>query len=552
MRIRAKIILTVLPLFVATLLLSGVTSALSARSGITRIAMDFLSFKANDLRRYMDNQWSILSANDLTTNADFLEVSRQSVASYARTLVRSDTERIFALDDRSELAMSTEAVELDATERRRLRDLAEASGGSWLETIVAGAPRVLQTFRHDGFGWVVFVTEEQAAFYREVNDITLQSLLILAASSGVAVALLLVFAQYTTRPLRKMAGVMRGIISSNDLSGRVPVEYRDETGELGHTFNIMVGELEKAYSSIKNHAYRALMAKYREQEIRNIFQKYVPKEVIDRIFMNPESMLVGENRPLAVLFSDIRSFTSLAEGLPPDELVESLNSYFSRMVEIIMRRSGIVDKYIGDAIMAFYGAPVHHADDALQAVLSSLDMLDALEGFNREQLAASRPSFRVGIGIAYGTVTVGNIGSERKMDYTVIGDMVNLASRLESLTKVYRVPLLFSEACFTQAHAAVECRFIDRVVVKGRTQGEPIYTARRGLTGREGKGWEHHAHGVELYQARDFARAAEAFRYARLEMPEDRVSEIYLERCARYTRSPPPADWSGAEVMEVK
>jgi adenylate cyclase len=552
MRIRAKIILTVLPLLVVTLVLSGVTSSLSARSGITRVAMDFLSYKANDLLKYMDNQWSILTSNALDKDPEFLDDSRRSVLSDAKTLVRSDTERIFALDSRGELAMSTARVEITAAERSRLAALLGDSGSGWIETEVAGTVRVGQGFRHEAYGWLVFVTEEQGVFYREVNEITVQSLVILGASCAIALALLFLFSSYITSPLTRMVGVMRRIISSSDLTDRVTVEYRDETGELGHTFNIMIGELDKAYTHIKNYAYRALLAKHQEQEIRNIFQKYVPKDVIERIFRNPESMLVGENRPLAVLFSDIRSFTTISEGLSPEELVGSLNRYFSRMVDIILKRNGIVDKYIGDAIMAFYGAPVEHPDDPLQAVLSALEMLEAAEEFNREQEAHSRPPFRTGVGIAYGPVTVGNIGSERKMDYTVIGDMVNLASRLESLNKKYHLELLFSEGVHSRVRDAVPCRAVDRVVVKGRTQGEGIYTARRVLSTQEEEGWGGYAKAMELYYGRDFTASSELFRGALELLPGDPLCPLYVERCARHLRTPPPPEWSGVEVMEEK
>jgi adenylate cyclase len=550
MRIRAKIILTVLPLLVVTLALSSVTSSLSARSGITRIAMDFLSYKANDLRKYMDNQWSILTTNKLDRDPGFVDVSRRSVLSYARTLVRSPSERIFALDQQGELAIATDAVEIPAEERARLTRLVDSSGGAWIETAIAGRARVGQGFRHDAFGWLVFVTEEQGVFYREVNEMTVQALVILAVSCGVGLALLLVFAGYITSPLTRMVKVMRRIISSSDLTDRVTVEYRDETGELGHTFNIMIGELEKAYGHIKSHAYRAMLAKEQEQEIRSIFQKYVPKDVIDRVFLNPESMLVGENRPLAILCSDIRSFASLSEGMPPEELVGALNAHFSRMVDIIMKRRGIVDKYIGDAIMAFYGAPVGHEDDALQAVLSALEMLDSLEEFNREQDSRSRPRFRIGIGITFGTVIVGNIGSERKMDYTVIGDVVSVASRLESLTKRYPVGLLFSEGVHSRVRSALPCRFVDRVVVKGSDQGEPIYTARRALSTAEQDGWDRYARALELYSARDFAAASEMFRSVLAVLPEDPLCPLYLERCSAYARTPPPENWNGVEVSE--
>ena len=199
-------------------------------------------------------------------------------------------------------------------------------------------------------------------------------------------------------------------------------------------------------------------------------------------------MLVGENRILSVLFSDIRSFTSISEKMKPDDLVSELNDYFSVMVDIIMDRKGIVDKYIGDCIMAFFGAPKKHEDDALQSVLAGMDMLEALDGFNAGQEKRGKPPFHIGVGINYGVVTVGNMGTEKKMDYTVIGDAVNLASRLEGLTKHYHQPLIFSESLLSKVKDVMPWRFLDTVAVKGKKTGVKIFTAkkdprRRGETG---------------------------------------------------------------------
>ena len=345
---------------------------------------------------------------------------------------------------------------------------------------------------------------------------------------------------------------MRGIIATGDLSQRVEVEFRDETGELGHTFNLMTADLQKAYDAIKGYALKAVVAQKREQKVRNIFQKYVPREVIDRFFTAPESMLVGEDRVLAVLFSDIRSFTSISEQMPPAVLVESLNRYFGLMVDIISGRGGVVDKYIGDAIMAFYGAPVHHDDDALQAVRSGLEMLDSLEGFNSYQREHGLPEFKIGIGIAYGTVTVGNIGSEKKMDYTVIGDMVNVASRLEGLTKQYGQPLIVSDSAWEAVKDHLPCRLLDQVAVKGRTHGLGIYAPRLEVSSDLKVAWEKHDAGRRLYLSRDFGAARAAFLEVQRLLPGDQVAEIYAERCAHFQVEPPPKGWTGLAVMTEK
>ncbi len=238
----------------------------------------------------------------------------------------------------------------------------------WAQLKAGGVERVAQAKEFAPFGWYVLVTEKRDAFYKITTQIFRQTAVILLVSLAIALILLFYFSFIMTQPLRMVVSVMRQIMSTSDLSKRVEILYKDETGELGHSLNLMTEELEKAYKQIKGYALKAVVAQHREQKIRNIFQKYVPKAVIDEFFANPESMLVGQDRVLAVLFSDIRGFTTLSEGLPPNEVVESLNAYFGRMVKIIMEHKGIVDKYIGDAIMATFGAPVHYGDEAYQAV----------------------------------------------------------------------------------------------------------------------------------------------------------------------------------------
>ena len=444
MSIRSKIVLVVLPLLIAPLVLSGIASSLSARNGITGVATDFLRFKAQELQKYALSQWDLLEKNGLTGRADLVSFAQGAVQSHAQTLLLSPTELVLAVDPRGHPVMSTDSVDPDQQEMDRLADLQAASTEGWVELRIGGVDRVAHAFAFDPFDWYVLVSEQRDAFFRTVNDIYWQVGLILAGSSVIAMLLLVLLSSYVTRPLRRMVSVIREIIADNDLSRRVELLYRDETGELAHTFNLMTGELEEAYEQIKAFALETVIAQKKEQKIRHVFQKYVPADVIDQYFRNPEAMLVGENRELVVLFSDIRSFTTISESLAPEKLVESLNSYFGRMVDIIMARRGIVDKYIGDAIMAFFGAPVGHPDDGIQAVQSALEMIDAVAEFNRQQLESGGPQFKTGIGINYGSVTVGNIGSERKMDYTVIGDMVNVASRIEGLTKRYGEPLIIS------------------------------------------------------------------------------------------------------------
>ncbi len=552
MRIRAKLILIVLPLVITPLLLVSLAAMLAARNGITRVATNFLLFKAEELRNYAETQWKLLEDNQLAGNQEFVAVSKSAVESFARSLLRSDSELIIALEGGQRIAMATAEVKLSSGELAKLTALASAGKTGWLQFRIGEVERVGQALRFEPFDWYLLVSERRQAFYEAVNQIFFQSGLILLITLAAALALLFVFIRYITQPLGHVVGAMKEIISTSDLSRRVDLAFKDEIGELGHTFNIMTGELQKAYNQIKSYAFRAVIAQKKEQKIRQIFQRYVPADVIEQFFTNPESMLVGDNRVLAVMFADIRGFTTISEGLQPEEIVESLNTYFGMMVDIIDARKGIVDKFIGDAIMAFFGAPVKHPDDAQQALASGLEMLQALEAFNARQQARGRPTFRIGIGLNYGVVTVGNIGSEKKMDYTVIGDMVNLASRLEGLTKTYRLPFLISESMYRKVGKDVPCRKIDRVIVRGKKDAIDIYEPRSAQDLRVIKGWELYDSAIQQYYKREFSEAFKLFKSAQAYLPNDPITKMFLMRCERYAGHPPAADWTGAVTLSAE
>ena len=552
MSIRAKIVLIVLPLIIAPLLITGYVSSLSARNGITRVATSLLRFKQEELLSYASSQWSLLVSNNLVGNEEFVEASKDAVQSFARNMVRSGTELILAVDAGGNLVMATGEIELTAAETQVVQALLTEEAFGWQQLALGGSERVAQVAPFEAFGWYILVTEQREAFYQTINQMYLQTGIILSVSSALALALLLVFSYLLTQPLKNVVGAMRDIISTSDLSKRVEVLYNDETGELGHTFNLMTSELGKANDLMKGYALQAVVAQHKEQKIRNIFQKYVPKAVIDQFFASPERMLVGEDRILALLFSDIRGFTTISERMRPNEVVESLNAYFELMVDIIMRNRGVVDKYMGDAIMAFYGAPERTRHEASEAIRSAFEMLEALKDFNVWQTQRGRPEFRIGIGINYGVVTVGNIGSEKKMDYTVIGDMVNIGSRLEGLTKVYDQPIIISESVAKKIEEQFPCRLIDRVIVKGKTAGIGIYTSRKELSPEEQHVWQLHEEAARLFYERSFEDAARLFQEVQELLPGDRSSAMFLERSKSNIASPPPSDWTGAMAMTVK
>ena len=557
MKIRLKMFLVVLPLVVATLALAQAASYFNAVNGVTRLAREFLGFKLGELEKYADNQWSLLVENNFAGRPDMVEAAQIAVELYAQSIVLSATERIFALDNDGNLVMSTGPVYLRDAEREPLMRILRAENPGLQDAVIGGERRVFQAFYFVPFEWFVLISEPHQVFYQDANRITQQAIITLILALVIISISLVVMSGRLTSPLSRMVKTMDGIIRSADLSARVEVEYQDETGVLASTFNRMLGELDSAYGQIKRYAFDAVLAGKKEERIRHIFQKYVPKDVIEKFFASPEKMLVGDNRNLSILFSDIRSFTTISEGMAPDDLVNSLNRYFSGQVDIIYNRKGVVDKYIGDAIMALWGAPGRHDDDALQSVLAGLDMIDAVNVFNEKQRSMGKPEFHIGVGINYGEVTVGNIGSERKMDYTVIGDSVNLASRMEGLTKTYHSELLISEYVYaelsrTRITEPLNFRLLDTVAVKGKTKGVKIYTVKRNLSGAEASAWPLHNEAMELYYNRSFRDAAEKFKEVYRVLAKDPNAESMYRRCAEYASSPPPANWNGVEIMKNK
>jgi adenylate cyclase len=551
-KIRGKIILVVLPIVFVAVIVAASAAFFLATNAVTQVMQEFLSFKVSQIERYAQSQWQLLVDNGFAGRPEMVDAAQSGVETFARSVVRTDTEVIFALNSDGEVEMTTAPFAATEEEQERLLALAEEGQRSLVTVSLGGIPRVARGFSFPAFDWYVLVTERRDVFYAAVRDITYYSAIILVAAAALAVVLLWLFADRLTSPLGRVADGMERIIQENDLSSRVEVEYSDETGRLAHTFNIMVEELDRAYSQIKRYAYDAVLAQKREHKIRNIFQKYVPQDLIDKFFQNPEEMLVGDNRELVVLFSDIRGFTTISEGMRPDDLVSSLNRYFSTQVDIIMEHRGIIDKYIGDAIMAFFGAPVSHEDDAYHAVLAGIEMAKAVERFNVEQQKLGKPEFRIGVGLAYGEVTVGNIGTDKKMDYTVIGDIVNLASRMEGLTKMYHQQLLISDRLYEAVKDRLLTRPVDRVAVKGKTQGIPIYTAVDSLDPAAEEAWKLHTASMKAYYNREFEKAARGFKAVLQRLPGDYLAEVFLERATTYQTTPPPAGWDGVEVIKTK
>ncbi len=284
-----------------------------------------------------------------------------------------------------------------------------------------------------------------------------------------------------------------------------------------------------------------------KKAIRGMFGQYMSETVISHLLAHPEKLkLGGERRRVTLFFSDLAGFTTLSERLEAETVVALLNDYLSRMTEIILDETGTVDKFEGDAIMAFWGAPLDQEDQAVRACRAALAQQAALTELNRAFAEQNLPTLKVRIGLHTGDAIVGNLGSAKRFDYTVIGDTVNLASRLEGLNKFYGTTIMASEATVQECGDEMACRELDLVSVKGRETPVRVFEvmALKGeLTAATAALKEKFAQGLEFYRQGDFSPAAAAFAAALELAPEDGPSQAFLNRCQLLQANPPPAPW---------
>lgn len=278
------------------------------------------------------------------------------------------------------------------------------------------------------------------------------------------------------------------------------------------------------------------------KRMQGAMRRFMTQKVVDQVLERGDELMFGTACNASILFADIRNFTTMAEALTPRETVDMLNEAFTEFVEAVAANDGVLDKFIGDAIMAVYGAPLPTGRDPENAVESAVQMLRALRLLNEARADRTLPTLRLGVGIASGEVVAGTIGSPKRMDYTVIGDSVNLSSRLQDLTKGYGVEILVCEATAAAIGTRFPLRELDLILVRGRQRPAKIFQVMlEDVPGLR----DHYARGRERMAGRDWAGAAQAFRAALLRVPGDRPSELMLARAEAYVAAPPAADWNG-------
>ena len=307
--------------------------------------------------------------------------------------------------------------------------------------------------------------------------------------------------------------------------------------------------------------FRVSGFKYANQEkekrfIKGAFSQYLAPAVINQLIDNPKMLeLGGEEKVLTAFFSDIKGFSTFSEKLTPKELVNLLNLYLTEMTDVVLEYGGTVDKFVGDAIVAFFGAPVSYEDHAKRACYASLDIQKKSVELRERWKKEGHPEVYTRIGLNTGPMVVGNMGTTRKMNYTIMGDAVNLASRLEGANKPYGTYIMLGESTYLVAKDSIEARELDSIRVMGKSEPVRVYEliARKGELDRAKTSViESYNKGLSYYKERKWDDAISQFKIALMTDSNDGPSKTYINRCNEFKSSPPHDNWDGVYVMKEK
>ena len=344
-------------------------------------------------------------------------------------------------------------------------------------------------------------------------------------------------------PIKSLNTVMQNFAS--DKSFRAEIRTEDEIGELGQSFNDMADTIEAYSNELKENLENT-------EKQRNSYARFVPEgllELFDKRSILEVAPKDHKDLNLTVMFSDIRSYTAISESLTPEGIFNLLNNYFQLTNPIIEKNNGIIDKYIGDAIMALFP---RQPDDALK---SAIDIKKMLKTFNQSQLEINQPQFLTGVGLHYGTVEIGAVGDQKRLQATVIGDAVNLASRLEAATKLYAIEIIISDDVYSKLEnpSDFKLRMIDTVRVKGKDTPIVLYEVfdidDPEVIQKKVAILSPFSEAMGCYKAGDFNKALELFKNCSEACPEDTVSPVYIKRCTTLLRIPPGEDWAGISTL---
>ena len=336
----------------------------------------------------------------------------------------------------------------------------------------------------------------------------------------------------------------------------------DEDTDNGHHVNLSLNSMADAQDESQVRGALIVMEDISdEKRLKSTMYRYMTQELAEQLLSSGQTKMGGERKDVTVLFSDIRSYTTLTETMEAEEVVAMLNEYFESMVDAVFKQKGTLDKYIGDAIMAVFGSPLPLEDHAWMSVQTAVDMRHRLVTFNENRIAKGKEAISIGIGVHSDEVISGNIGSSRRMEFTAIGDGVNLGSRLEGATKQYGVDILISENTYQKCGPEkLVARELDFIKVKGKSKPVSVYELVAVAVGEHARPVSNeklqimqlYSEGRKLYLDRKFAQAMASFG-AVLEIDcKDKASSLQLGRCQHYLQHPPSEDWDGAFTMTSK
>jgi class 3 adenylate cyclase len=482
-----------------------------------------------------------------------LEVEQEAAA--ARKLIIAIIEDVTTPSDNAALARIESRIDTATSDIRRhlndetaqmlplldARDFVEARRAlARVDTLRDEFNQKIDTIRAD---MLAQVHASAATVMRNQQRAILVSAIVTALAAILGLIFAILVSDGITRPVRRLLEGTRAV-EAGRLDGSIDITTRDEIGQLSAAFNRMVEQLRQ------------------NERIRETFGRYIDPKVMEGLIDQPAlAATEGQRRVMTVLFCDLKGFTSLSESVTPQGLVKVMNRYLSTMSEPIRSHRGIIDKYIGDAIMAYWGPPfIDEADQARFACFAAIDMIGRIATLRKElpELLGVRTipmECDIRIGIATGEALVGSIGSEFMMSYTVMGDTVNLASRLEGANKIYSGRSLVSEATVAAAGAAIEAREIDRLVVVGQTSPQVVFE----IMGRKGELTPdqlllrtRYSEGLAAYRARNWDEARRAFNAALEAVPADGPATTLAMRVESLQANPPAADWEGSWYLDHK
>ncbi|WFU53301.1 adenylate/guanylate cyclase domain-containing protein [Bradyrhizobium pachyrhizi] len=458
----------------------------------------------------------------------------------------SDNAALGRLDDRIDNAVNDLLMRLNA-ENKTLLEQIEAKDFAAAKATTLRADALRDDFNTRIEGIRADMLAQVASAAAKVMSAQQRAIIISGVVTAIAAILGFVFAMLVgsgiTRPVMRLLESTREV-EAGRLDGAITITTQDEIGQLSAAFNRMIETLRH------------------NQRIRETFGRYINPRIAEGLLEQPAiAATEGQRRVMTVMFCDMKGFTSLSEGVTPSGLVKIMNLYLSTMSAPVHAHRGIIDKYIGDAIMAYWGAPfVEEAEQTHLAALAAIDMIGQVNQLRKDlpELLGVRvipADCDIRIGITTGEALVGSIGSEFMMSYTVLGDTVNLASRLEGANKFYGSRSLISEATAAACAATIELREIDRLVVMGQTQPVAVFEIlgkKDELTPAQTELRQRYADGLAAYRDRRWDDAEQAFAAALAAAPGDGPSIAMKARVAAFVQNPPAADWDGAWHPERK